>query len=82
MNLVRLALIAALGAVAWYALSIYAALPSEVLGLAPTQVQATTTYMCPAITNAWAGQGVIIVAVVAVVGAIVIAVVDLQRRVY
>lgn len=84
MNLVRLGMIVALGVVAWYALSVYAALPPDQIGVQSQQMTANVTYVytCPAITNQYSGQGAIWVALAAIGGALSVSAVDLWRRVY
>lgn len=84
MNLVRLGMIVALGCVAWYALSVYAGMPGEIITTQPIQVTSTTTqtYMCPSIDNRFSGQGAIWVALAAIGGALSVSAVDLWRRVY
>jgi hypothetical protein len=82
MNLVRLGMIVTLGLVAYYALTIYAGMPAEKIGIEPTIVNQTVAYMCPAVDNRWSGQGAIIVAVASIAGALGVAAADLSRRVY
>lgn len=82
MNLVRLGMIVALGGIAWYALSVYASLPTETVTVAPRAVTAEVTYMCPSIDNRYSGVGAILVAITAIGGALAVAAVDLSRRVY
>lgn len=82
MNIVRLGMIVTLGAVAWYALTIYAGLPAATIVEGPKTVQQTVTFMCPSIDNSWGGLGAISVALAALGGAITVAAVDLSRRVY
>lgn len=82
MNIVRLGMIVTLGVVAYYALTIYAAMPSATVVEAPRTVQQTVTYMCPAINDGWAGSGAVVIALAALGGAITVAGVDLARRVY
>jgi hypothetical protein len=81
-NIVRLGMIVTLGAIAYYAISIYASLPKDTIQVAATSVTQTATYMCPAVSNSWSGVGMIFVALTAIGGAIVVAAVDLVRRVY
>jgi hypothetical protein len=75
MNLVRVALIVVLGGLAYFALVLYAATPT----ITPIvqKVETTCTW-----SNATGGVGAIIVAVLAIGGAIMVAGVDLYRRVY
>jgi hypothetical protein len=81
-NLVRLGMIVTLGAIAYYAISIYANLPKDTVQVAATAVNQTVTYMCPAVSNSWSGLGMILVALAAIAGAITVSAVDLSRRVY
>ncbi len=81
MNLVRLGMIAGLCAVAYYAMTIYAQIPTTVADV-PTDVKQVITMMCPQVANKEAGFGMVLVALTAIGGAIAVAAVDLFRRVY
>lgn len=82
MNLVRLGMIVALAVVAWYALSIYAAIPDASVVMEPVRREQTVTVMCPAVNRGSSGGGAILVALVAIGGALSVSAVDLARRVY
>lgn len=82
MNLVRLGMIVALAAVAWYALSIYAALPSND-SIVMQNTTRTVEISCPIVNrDTTTGTGAILVALVAIGGALSVSAVDLSRRVY
>ena len=74
MNLVRLGMIVALAVIAWYSLSIYAALPPD-----PLPVIQRVEAVC---ASSKGGIGPIIVACLAIGGALSVSAVDLMRRVY
>lgn len=75
-------MIITLGAVAYYALTIYAGLPASGELIAASPVVKTVEFMCPGVTVGSSGIGAIIVAIIALAGAIGVAAVDLFRRVY
>lgn len=75
MNAVRLGIIASMGAIAWYALTIYA-------GMAPAEPVVRKFETACVWTGAPDGTGPTIIALVAIIGAISVAATDLARRIY
>jgi hypothetical protein len=76
MNLVRLSLIIGLCLIAAYAISVYAAMPTDQIAYKELEVKA----ICPVPSSS--GVGMVIVATASIAGALTVAATDLVRRVY